>query len=173
MKKLKDNNLLLSACLLLVVAVLFTMSVYSGHGGGRSWKKFYDHSKGVSFECPTKLSTEYIHPLDWPPSVAVADIPFTCVDGGVEVTDAGETVKRTIDGRDYCVTKLTEGAAGSMYTQYAYATEIENRFVSFTFGLRAVQCGNYDDPQRTACEAERATFNIDSVISDIVETVEF
>jgi hypothetical protein len=68
-----------------------------------------------------------------------------------------------IGGREYCVTKVSDGAAGSTYTQYAYATaEGNDKTKIFTFTLRFVQCMNYDDPEQAECLSERDTFYPDS-----------
>jgi len=136
-----------------------------------AWKTSKGNASGISFKYPATLGTTYINTVDWPPKIQVQNTAFKCAPAGTETAQAGQTTKETIDGRDYCVTKETEGAAGSIYTQYAYGTELQNKMVFFTFTLRSVQCANYPDPQKTACENERATFMIDPVIDQIVQTV--
>jgi hypothetical protein len=143
------------------------------------WKTFTDTKAGISFQYPETLPIEYIHVVDWPPQIQIINEPFVCTEGGSEVLSAGQTLKRVINQRDYCVTKESEGAAGSIYTLYAYATPIDltslpnegNKTIIFTFSLRMVQCANYDDPQKTACENERALFNIDPIVDQIVKSL--
>ena len=143
------------------------------------WKTFTDTKTGISFQYPETLPTEYIHVVDWPPQMAVINEPFVCTEGGSEIMTAGQTLKQVINGRNYCVTKESEGAAGSIYTQYAYAILADlnnlpqegNATVIFTFSLRMVQCANYDDPQKIACETERASFNIDPIVDQIVRSL--
>jgi hypothetical protein len=77
----------------------------------------------------------------------------------------------TVGGRSYCVTKQSEGAAGSIYTQYAYAFPDGTGTAIFTFTLRAVQCANYDDPKKTECENERAAFDPDGIMDRVTKTV--
>jgi hypothetical protein len=72
----------------------------------------------------------------------------------------------------YCVTTASEGAAGSTYMNYAYVSAKGNRLIEFSFSLRFVQCGNYDEPTTTACETERTAFNIDSIVDRIVQTAQ-
>jgi len=128
--------------------------------------------QGVTFRYPEKLTTNYISTVDWPPQIAVTSGPFTCTEAGQETARAGKTEKRMVDNRIYCVTKVTEGAAGSIYTQYSYITTTgNNKLVNLTFSLRFVQCGNYDAPKKTECEGERETFDIDSVVDRIVKTI--
>lgn len=138
-----------------------------------SWQTSTDVSTGVSFKYPEQLSTTYIHSTDWPPHIDISTAEFTCTEAGTETARAGKTEKKMINGHEYCVTVLTEGAAGSTYTQYAYATHIGERTVIATFSLRSVQCGNYDEPQKNACEAERTAFNIDLIVDEMIGTVTF
>jgi len=143
------------------------------------WKTYTDTTTGISFQYPETLSTTYIHAFDWPPKIAVLNQPFVCTEGGSEIMTAGQTLKQVINGRNYCVTKESEGAAGSIYIQYAYATSADlnnlpqegNSTIILTFSTRMVQCGNYDDPQKTTCETERASFNIDPIIDQIVKSL--
>ncbi|MCX6813600.1 MAG: hypothetical protein NTV77_03975 [Candidatus Azambacteria bacterium] len=125
----------------------------------------------VFINFPDSLSTIYMHALDWPPQAAVVDGPFTCVEAGSEITSAGRTEKHIINNREYCVTKQSEGAAGSIYTQYIYALPKGGKTVVFTFTIRATQCGNYDDPKKTECENERASFDIDNLIDRVAQTL--
>ena len=76
-----------------------------------------------------------------------------------------------VDNRTYCVTKVSEGAAGSIYTQYAYAFPKNSKVVILTFSLRFPQCGNYSEPEKNECEGERETFDVDSIIDRIAQTL--
>jgi hypothetical protein len=142
---------------------------------GEGWKTYTDNEGGISFDYPETLGTTYIHTVDWPPKVSLNPGPFTCTEAGSETSRAGETKSQTIHGRTYCVTKITEGAAGSTYTQYAYAFADPDiggdQYPILTFSLRFVQCGNYDDPEKTACENERAAFDINSTIDRIAQSL--
>lgn len=137
------------------------------------WKTITDSKTGASFQYPEQLITEYIHTVDWPPQIQVLDEPFNCTESGSEIDRAGQTIKRMVGNRVYCVTKITEGAAGSIYTQYAYAFSKDDKTIILTFTLRAVQCGNYDDPQKTACEGERESFDLDGLVDRIAQTVKW
>lgn len=135
------------------------------------WKTMTDAATGVSFQYPETVSTPYITTSDWPPKVQVLNQSYTCTEAGVETERAGITEKRLVGGREYCVTTVTEGAAGSNYTQYAYAFAQGNKTVILTFTLRFVRCENYDAAQRTACETERASFNIESTVDRIARSL--
>lgn len=114
---------------------------------------------------------KYIFPVDWPPQSEVIDEPFSCLAAGEETARAGRTEPRTIAGRQFCVTRVTEGAAGSIYTMYAYAFPREGGTEILTFSVRFSQCGNYGEPQKTECETERATFDVDRLVDNFVQSV--
>jgi len=143
------------------------------------WKATTDEKTGVTFQYPETLLTTYIHTQDWPPQVQVLNEPFTCTEAGSETARAGKTEKRFVDNREYCRTSIVEGAAGSIYTQYAYAfplystgsTQADRKTVVFTFTTRATQCGNYDETDRKACEGERETFDLDSVVDRMARSI--
>jgi len=137
------------------------------------WKTITDQGSGQSYQYPETLLTKYLHPLTWPPQIQViADKPFTCLETGSEIMAGGKTAKRLVDNRTYCVTSAAEGAAGSTYTDYAYAFPKKGMTMIFTFTIQTVQCANYDEPQKTACENERQSFDLDSVIDRMANTIE-
>lgn len=145
------------------------------------WTTATDSKTGITFQYPKTLLTEYIQTVDWPPQVQVLNQPFSCTEAGSETARAGQTIKRMVDDRTYCVTKESEGAAGSIYMNYAYAfplysagsTQADRKTIIFTFSLRAPQCANYDEPQRKACESERETFDLDSVVDRMAKSIKF
>lgn len=126
---------------------------------------------GYTFRYPTSLDTEYVHLLDWPPAVQVLDESFSCTPGGEEIDRAGQTELITEADSQYCRTMVVEGAAGSVYTQYAYAFPAGERTVILTFSTRVPQCANYDEPQKTACEEERSSVDIDALADSVIRTL--
>jgi hypothetical protein len=138
--------------------------------GTSGWKTFSDGANGLSFKYPENISTAYILTADWPPKVQITEGPFSCTESGSEGARAGITTKEAINGHTYCRTIVSDGAAGSIYKQYAFSSAVKNKVLFFTFSLREVQCGNYDDQQKTACEAERASFNINSLIDPVIQS---
>ncbi len=129
-----------------------------------NWKTFSDNQRGFSFKYPESFGMTYVGAFDWPPQVQILNEEFSCTEGGSEIARAGRTSKQTINGRDYCATKLVEGAAGSTYTQYAYVFPKNSRTVIFTFSTRAPQCLNYDDPRKTECQTEQSSFAIEGIV---------
>lgn len=135
------------------------------------WLEYADPRRSIAFRYPPDFGTQYIRALDWPPMLQVIEGPFECTEAGEETSRAGRTELETIGGRRYCVTRVAEGAAGSIYTSYAYAFEMGGDVAILTFSARAVQCGNYDEPQRSACDAERAAFDPGAVVDAVARTV--
>lgn len=128
-------------------------------------------SSGVTFQYPDTLGTSYIGLTDWPPQVQFLEEAFSCNEAGDETVRAGRTEPRTINGQEYCVTVVSEGAAGSIYRQYAYAFPFENGAAVFTFSLRFPRCLNYDEPQRAACIAEEQNLSLDTIVDEIRATL--
>lgn len=184
-KILQKSNIVLGAIALVLIAgcafALHTFQkkkttetpVLSDTAATKGWATYTDPDEGITFKYPADFTTTYIHPVDWPPMAQVMDGTFTCKEVGATTASAGRTTKRTINGKEYCVTEETEGAAGSMYTQYAYQAAVGGKLVFLTFTTRAPQCDNYDDPAKTACKTERNSFSIDSLIDQIFQTVGF
>ncbi len=131
------------------------------------------NKQGISFYYPSILSTKYIRAFTWPPLVQISEESFKCLSAGPSTELAGETDSRTINERKYCITKISDGAAGSVYEQYVYTTPwTEDNTLTLTFTLRSTQCGVYDEPQRIACEVERREFDIGPLIDKIVGTIQ-
>lgn len=117
------------------------------------------------------MSTTYIDTVDWPPKIVQEPQAFHCSEAGQETEPAGKSEIRTINGHEYCVTTESEGAAGSIYRQYAYARNINNGSVFMSFSLRFPQCGNYPDSERKNCEQEQQLFAIDSMVDQMMSTI--
>jgi hypothetical protein len=135
----------------------------------RSEPQSGDEASGISIEYPQELPTKYISPQDWPPQLQVLNEPFTCTNAGSPEARAGRSETRVINGRTYCVTEVVGAAAGSVYKMFAYATEKNSKTAILTFTIREVQCGNYDEPEKTACEKERKDFNLDQLVDQMFQ----
>lgn len=72
--------------------------------------------------------------------------------------------KKEINGQKYCISASSEGAAGSVYTEYAYTTVIANNVYLVQFIARYPHCSNYPDKEREECEVERENFNLDNLV---------
>lgn len=138
-----------------------------------NWESFSDLSTGVSFRYPEDFSLTYVHPVDWPPAVQLSNENLSCTQAGSATERAGRTEMRIVVGEEACVTEIVEGAAGSLYTQYAYAFNHEEtgKTLTLTFSTRHPQCGNYPEPEMSACENELASFDMDTIMGNLVKTV--
>ena len=114
----------------------------------------------------------YINTVDWPPTVKTDNSPYSCMKAGDENSRAGKTQERTVDGQKYCITAVSEGAAGSVYVQYTYTTatkEMTPRII--TFSIRMVQCGNYPEPKMSECKTEQNSFDIDEYVTKELQEI--
>lgn len=133
------------------------------------WKIWSDGV--IEFSYPEKLTAKYIDTVEWPPKVMIATGEFSCAETLAESSLPEFVARRMVDDRVYCVRAVNEAAAGSVYSTYTYSTVREGNIIVLNFVLRYPQCLNYDDPQKSECQAERETFDLDSVVDRIVETV--
>lgn len=124
---------------------------------------------------PFSVTTpSYVSLLDWPPQLQVVekeDDDFVCTKAGAVVDRAGLTEPRIIDGSEFCVTEIAEGAAGSEYRQFAYAFSSPslNKVFIYTFSARLVQCLNYDEPEATICAEDQASFDPDEIAAKFLK----
>lgn len=105
----------------------------------------------------------------YPNEFKVVDGEIDCDETSPELSLGLRIMKRVINGKNYCVGALSEGAAGSVYTQYAYATVIDNNVYVTTFLARDVDCNNYPESEKIECQAERESFNLDNLVDGEVE----
>ncbi len=138
--------------------------------GQDTWKS--GANKGLMYRYPEDFGLTYTSLVDWPPVIAQSNEPYTCLESGSEISQTGKIEKILVNGREYCKTTMSEGAAGSIYHRYVFARALFGGTVSLTFTTREPQCGNYTDNERAECEAEQEFFDLNGVIDQIVETVE-
>lgn len=136
---------------------------------GGDWKTKIEN--GMTFRYPADFGTKYISLTDWPPVLTRTSTAYVCIQSGSEVEHAGITAEIVVNGHTYCETKVSDGAAGSTYTQYAYARGAGNSTEILTFTLRLVQCGNYNAPEMNTCQAERDAFNPTTIVDQMFLTL--
>jgi len=149
-----------------LAAFLFIALPFIGFYAGLQYQKTArppsaaDPGASISFHYPEKVPATYITAAAWPPRVQDLHTPFSCAEK-----------KILVQGREYCVVTTTEGAAGSLYTAYTYAFPRDDTTVALTFSLRFTQCGNYEAAQKSECERERASFNVDEFADRMAQSV--
>ncbi len=124
-----------------------------------------------TFMYPAELGLQYVRTQEWPPVISMLSESFTCTSDGVETQGSGITEAITINGHDYCATRLTEGAAGSSYTTHTYVRSSGDTTEMMTFTTKSVQCGNYDELEMNECIAEQAAFDVDKLADEIFQTL--
>lgn len=105
---------------------------------------------------------EYMSVVNWPPQVQMIDTQYSCEEGDAEARE------ETINNRKYCVTTVEEAAAGGLYTQHTYTTDMNGRTLLLTFSTRLNHCANLEPEKRLACEAEQKAFDPRPYIDDLV-----
>ncbi len=120
---------------------------------------------------PEALDSSYVIPVDWPPTLRLEDETFECVEAGAETDRAGGTTLAEVNGRAYCRTVVSKGAAGSVYRQYAYVFPGPEGMAALTFSLRFPECANYEEDQAALCESEQAAFDPDQLTDRIAGTI--
>lgn len=141
---------------------------------GDQWFGIGTTTQGLTFYYPEPFPGRYVTSPEWPPLVELVANEYSCTEGDITAADGPlQGSKRvTINGREYCVTSSSEGAAGSTYTNYEYVTDQGSDFVvRIVFTIRKVQCMNYDEPARTACTSEQAPFNPDELADRIAKSI--
>ncbi len=118
---------------------------------------------------------EYISSQEWKTRIISLDDKyppkFSIVNGEIdcEVRDDifNKTKKKVIDKQVYCIEESSEGAAGSIYTEYAYSTIKEDFLITVSFVARYAQCSNYPELQKSECKNEREVFSFDSIADKV------
>ena len=130
------------------------------------------NNQGITFQYPKELLAKYVSVVEWPPIIKIESGTYSCKTTPQEVSSMSDiTSERLVDDRIYCVNVKHEGAAGSVYSSYAYTTTKNGKLIKVDFILHYPNCNNYDEEQNRACVSERETFDIDSTVDRIVQTV--
>jgi hypothetical protein len=143
-------------------------------GETANWKTFISADESATFRYPENLLTNYIRPQKWPPKLLIIDnAGFSCEEGGLGINGRpGMTIQKKINNIVYCIESVSEETAGTVYTDYTYTFLKDSKLVKLSFTLAYPQCENYDNPQKTECEQERQTFDLDTLINRIAESVQ-
>lgn len=137
------------------------------------WKTFTDSKQKMTFKYPGNLFLKYMDVNEWPPKVSIQDGAFSCKETPALSSLSKRTIKQVIGEQTYCIYASSEGTAGSVYTDYSYSTEMDNKTVTIKLRMRYPNCANYEDPERKDCQKERETFNLDGIVGGMVGSVVF
>ncbi|MFH0834066.1 MAG: hypothetical protein V2A63_01600 [Patescibacteria group bacterium] len=118
------------------------------------WQTFSDAN--FSFKYPADFGSEFITPVDWPPVVDSKDGVFVC---------AGEI--RVVGAQELCRLETSEGAAGSIYSNFHFSEKSGDKILILDFSIREPQCPNYPEPKMSQCTADQKNLNLDQIVSKI------
>ena len=138
--------------------------------------------KQPQYAIQVDFNNEYIGSQNWkiniindeekyPPKFRITEGQIDCTITSSDSVLLHRTEKRRIDGRIYCIESSSEGAAGTIYTQYAYFTIKNDCLIIVSCVIRYPQCMNYGEPHRAECENECETFDLDKIIVHIVRNL--
>lgn len=124
-----------------------------------------------------ELDTEYISLRDW--DVHIVDSagekpphPIR-LDPQGEVECADEYSRQESEDWTYCLKESSEGAAGTIYKEYAYTTIKDHRIITVSFTLAQPQCGNYGEAERAACQEEYKNFEQQELADQVIAELDF
>jgi hypothetical protein len=124
---------------------------------------YQDPQNKFSFQYADFPQKQYMGVMEWPPKVTITT-PSSC---------GASSTQKIIGDKTFCVSEISEGAAGTIYTTYHYRVVLNNKLVTFEFTLRLPQCYNYDNPKQTECFNEEKSFDVDSLMIPIATTLTF
>ena len=120
---------------------------------------------------PTTLPQYIAGQSGWPPVIQTSGIVYSCTPSHSEM---GTTIEKIINGRTYCITTTSDGAAGSIYYTHTYKTsDVQGSSKTTTFALKYVSCGVYGgptEPQVIQCKANQDHFSnsLDNLIDSLM-----
>ena len=128
------------------------------------------HANYISFQ---NFNSGVFRGTDYPASIDSRFVngEIDCDETAAESSLSLRVSKKEINGKKYCISAFSEGAAGSVYTQYAYTTAIDDYVYLFQFLAHYPHCSNYPDKERLACEKEREIFDLDALVDQEIETI--
>jgi len=127
----------------------------------------------LNFQVPDTSSFQYASFRDW----QFDALPFdTSMELNCEVTDlaASQNLRRfeaMINDVAYCIEASSEGAAGSVYTEYKYTRILGDYLVNARFTVQYPNCQNYSDSEALVCAEERENMNMNEIIASIFDNL--
>lgn len=109
-------------------------------------------------------ASEYPHLESW-----VEHNQIQCDETPLESSLPLRKQKREINGKLYCIVAFSEGAAGSIHTQYSYSTVAGDKIYVINFLARYSNCGNYPEEELAKCHQEREQLNLDKLVDQEIE----
>jgi len=146
------------------------------------WKVYRDEKSKFEFRYPEKY---IISPFGEgkTPQVIVAtspeDIADQCFYKGEQpqyFSEDSKAGKLTLSGTDFCITKVVDAGAGSVFPVYYYTVKQSNTYITLKFEVQYSNCGGYyGQPEFSACEEfkQNLRMNVEKPIENIISTFRF
>lgn len=114
-------------------------------------KTFVDKKLGITYQYTDPLPTNFYRLQDWKQTAGITLTP-----GELACDRIDKAQKISLFDKDYCVTSEAEGAAGSIYTTYTYATAFDGKVATLKFVVsHPTSCLVYESTKNlTLCENE-------------------
>jgi hypothetical protein len=143
-------------------------------------KYLYTEEKDLESNLPDSFKANYISFQDYSLNVFEVEeyskLEFWVENGEIECNETSlesslslRISKKDINGQKYCIGAFSEGAAGSVYTQYTYITVIGDNVYLVQFVARYPNCSNYPEEENNKCKTERESFNLDVLVDQEIE----
>lgn len=120
----------------------------------------------------TSLPSKYISSKNWPPVITTSSQSYSCNNIGVVPNTEGNNIitQKTINGKEYCITSVSDHAMSHTYTGYKYTTANNLGTKTVSFDLSYVSCGVYDSYEASQCQTVESNFldNLDMTIDTIM-----
>jgi hypothetical protein len=147
------------------------------------WQTYVNVEYGFEFKFPKSFSAEIWRASNWPPLATVVPASEDLVKTGCPDIQAGalplDHSQVTLNGINFTLYKESEGAAGSTYTTYCYATpKGQNNYViefvmRYTSGC-GESCGPYcGTPNEALCQNFDKVKEVEQPIEQMVSTFRF
>ncbi len=137
------------------------------------WLKSASEKQDLTFYYPQDFPAVYMRPKSWPPQIFVSTSTYNCLQTDPTSSLSNRITEKIVNSNAYCIEALSDGAAGSIFTEYKFSREISGRLIDLSFTLQAVQCYNYDDPRQSECIDERENFDLIELVDKIFQTINF
>lgn len=143
-------------------------------------RQLYTEEKDVESYLPDSFKANYISFQNYSSGIFKAsDYPrleswvengaIKCSETPPESSLPLRMIKKEINSKTYCVGASSEGAAGSVYTEYSYTTVIGDNVYLIKFVARYVNCDNYPEEESIKCTKERENFDLNALVSQEIE----
>lgn len=140
-------------------------------------------SKRLNLEVVAKKQLKYMSIQDlklrvlvdeeaFPPGFSMENGEISCRPTSAPSGTEPRLAQETLHGRKYCLQHTSEGAAGTIYQEYTYATVKDHCMLVIDFTIRSSRCGHFGRAERSECREERKKFDPNGMAAHLVENAD-